>query len=248
MATNSLEKDWENVWRGESIQEITKDDPAYKLVGGILLKYPNGCRILDAGSGLGRWVFYWQGTGCKAYGIELVAKAVERSKEYAQKNNLGCQFIIGDVRNMPFSDNFFDIVMSFGTIEHFLDSSKAVKEFYRVVKKGGTCLVTCPNIYSARSLITRPILNILKSPKFGYQGYEKSFRPRVLAKMMEEAGFKEIKFGILPDGALLGEFYKFIPIIGKYLFCLMRKISFFIEKRQSILGHTSYCWGIKLNN
>lgn len=242
---NSLEKDWENVWELEEIVEINKKDPAYQIVLDILSKCPKGSKILDAGSGLGRWVFFCQRKGYDSYGIEIVTKALERSKEYAKSENLDCRFLIGDVRRLPFPNNFFDVILSFGTIEHFLESQKAIKEFYRTLKEGGTCFVTTPNVYSARSLITRPILNILKNPKIGYQGYEKSFTPKKLAEMMREAGLKEIKFGILPDGTFLGEFYKFIPFIGKYLLYLARKISFWVESHQSKLGHTSFCIGNK---
>ena len=242
---NSLEKDWGNVWELEEIKEITEKAPFDKVVSDILSKYQKGSRVLDAGSGLGKWVFNWQRKGYQAYGIDIVFEAVKRSREYAKKNNLDCQFLVGDVRKMPFSDNFFDFIFSYGTIEHFPESPQAIKEFCRVLKEGGTCLVTTPNVYSVRTFLTRPILKILKNPQLGYQGYEKSFTPKKLFKMMEKVGFKELKCGILPDGILLGDFYKFIPLLGKYLSLLPKKISFWVENHQSILGHTSYCIGVK---
>lgn len=245
MNNKQIEKDWENVWRLEKMKKVTEKDSAYKMVRDVLFKYPKGSRILDAGSGLGQWVFYWQRKGYLAYGIDIVSEAVKRCQEYAKLNNLDCQFLIEDIRDMPFSDNFFDAIFSFGTIEHFKESSQALKEFYRTLKKRGTCFITTPNVHSVRTFITRPILKILKNPNLGYQGFEKSFTPKQLSKMMGEAGFKELQFGILPDGVLLGDFYKFIPIIGKYLSFLPRKISFWIESHQSKLGHTSYCIGVK---
>jgi len=245
MNNEQIEKNWGNVWELEKIEEATQSDPAHKLFSNILSKYPKGAKVLDAGSGLGKWVFSFQKKGYQAYGVDIVAEVVKRCQKHARENNLACQFSIGDVRNLAFSDNFFDVIISYGTIEHFVETEDAVKEFYRVLGKDGTCLITTPNVYCARTFITRPILNILKNPKLGYQGYEKSFTPKQLSQIMKKVGFKNLDYGIIPDGVFLGDFYRFIPVIGKYFLPIARKISFWIEKRQSKLGHTAYCLGIK---
>jgi len=245
MARTSLIKDWANVWELERIDEVSSKDPAFKKVSEIMSGIKKKARILDAGSGLGRWVFYFQKKGYKGFGVDVVPEAIKRAREYAEKNKLNCDFRTADIRALPFSKDFFSAIFSFGTIEHFSDSSKAVKEFYRTLEKGGKCFVTVPNVYSARTFLTRPILKILKNPKLGYQGYERSFTPKKLARIMEEAGFKETECGILPDGSFLGEFYRFIPVVGRSVFSLTKKISFEIENRQSFLGHTTYCIGTK---
>jgi len=242
---NNLKDDWGKVWERADMFEINENEPALIKVSAILSKYKKGSRVLDAGSGLGQWIFYCQKKCFDSYGIEIVPKAVERCKEYSKRVKLEAKFLAGDVRNMPFAGNFFDVILSFGTIEHFPETYQAIREYYRTIKPGGTCFITTPNIYSARTFITRPILKVLKSPKLGYQGYEKSFSPKELAEMMSKAGFKEIKYGILPDGAFLGEFYKFIPLVGIYIFSITKKISFWIESHQSRLGHTAYCTGVK---
>ena len=241
----SVEKDWKNVWRVEEMKEVEEDKPASKLVAGFLSKYPKGSKVLDAGSGLGSWVFNWQKKGYEAYGVEIVSEAVGRSREYAGLKKLDCKFLVGDIRKMSFPDNFFDAVFSFGTVEHFDETFPAIQELYRVTKNDGTCFITTPNVYSVRTFLTRPILNVLKNPRLGYQGFEKSFTPLQLAGMMKTAGFKELKHGIAPDGILLGDFYQFIPLVGKYIGFLPKKISLWVESHQSKLGHTAYCAGVK---
>lgn len=219
----SLEKDWENVWELEEIEEITEKAPFDKVVSDILSKYQKGSRVLDAGSGLGKWVFNWQRKGYQAYGIDIVSDAVKRSQEYAKKNNLDCQFLVGDVRKMPFSDNFFEVIFNFGTIEHFQEVLTAVEEFYRTLKKGGTCFTITPNPYSFHGLIGLPILNLLKKPEIGYKGRETTYTPKELFQIMTKAGFHNVKCGILPTGELLGSFYPLIPVIGKYIYYLSKK-------------------------
>lgn len=246
-AKNSLEKDWGNVWKIEkSVREINKSAGHYKKLQNILSKYSPGSKVLDAGSGLGKWVFDWQRQGYQAYGIDIVSDAIKRCQEYAKQNNLGCQFLKGDVRNMPFSDNFFEVIVSFGTIEHFQEVLVAVKEFYRTLKKGGTCFITTPNTYSFHGLIGLPILNLLKRPEIGYRGWETTYTPKELSKIMAGAGFDNIECGILPTGELLGSFYPLIPVVNEHIYSLSKKISYFIEKRQSIVGLESYACGVKL--
>ena len=97
MENRKLEKIWENVWRLEKIEEITENDPAYKIIRDILLRYPKGSQVLNAGSGLGRWVFYFQKSGYRAYGIDVAYDAVRRCQEYAKLNNLNCRFLVGDI-------------------------------------------------------------------------------------------------------------------------------------------------------
>ena len=42
-----------------------------------------------------------------------------------------------DITNLPFNDDSFDIVFCNHVLEHIQDDTKAMKELYRVMKKGG---------------------------------------------------------------------------------------------------------------
>lgn len=53
----------------------------------------------------------------------------------------------GDVRNLKFSDNTFDLVMCNHVLEHVIDDSTAIKELYRVTKPEGTALLIVPLDY-----------------------------------------------------------------------------------------------------
>lgn len=44
-----------------------------------------------------------------------------------------------DAESLPFSDEYFDVVLTNATIHHFSDPQKGVCEIYRVLKKGGKC-------------------------------------------------------------------------------------------------------------
>lgn len=54
--------------------------------------------------------------------------------------------IIGSVENIPLESGSIDSIISTQVLEHVKNPQKAVSEFYRVLKSGGHCLVTVPQI------------------------------------------------------------------------------------------------------
>ena len=64
--------------------------------------------------------------------------------------NLDSVLQVGDAENLPFEDDFFDAVYSWGVIHHSPNTSKAVDEIFRVLKNGGLGKIM---IYHKQSLI-----------------------------------------------------------------------------------------------
>ena len=57
----------------------------------------------------------------------------------------GCSFVCGDACNLPFPDASFDLVTLLDVLEHIPDDDRAAREAMRVLKPGGTLLVSTPN-------------------------------------------------------------------------------------------------------
>uniref|UniRef100_A0A914YCV9 Methyltransferase type 11 domain-containing protein n=1 Tax=Panagrolaimus superbus TaxID=310955 RepID=A0A914YCV9_9BILA len=53
--------------------------------------------------------------------------------------------IVASGDNLPFTNNSLDYVINSHVIEHFYDPIKAIKEWLRVVKKGGYVLMIIPH-------------------------------------------------------------------------------------------------------
>jgi SAM-dependent methyltransferase len=63
-----------------------------------------------------------------------------------------------DITSIPVNDNFFDLIICYHILEHIEDDRKAISELYRVLKKGGICLIQTPfkdgEIYEDYSIVS----------------------------------------------------------------------------------------------
>ena len=96
---------------------------------------------LEVGCGSGGVSLYFHNT--RGYYVELVDLSDEalsfaqRNFETHGKKPLHAIFRKADATCLPYPDDTFDLVMSFGLLEHFTDIAKPVSEQLRVLKPGG---------------------------------------------------------------------------------------------------------------
>lgn len=101
----------------------------------------NKVRVLDAGCGEGfiTNLLVSNIANIEAVGLEYTQEALE----IAQKSNSSIQWMRGDIYQLPFEDNAFDIVICTEVLEHLSDPCMAISELKRVCKK--YVLLTVPN-------------------------------------------------------------------------------------------------------
>ena len=63
------------------------------------------------------------------------------------KENKDKEVIFGDVNNLEFSDNLFDSIICLEVFEYLTNPQQAISEIYRVLKPGGTLMLSCPFMY-----------------------------------------------------------------------------------------------------
>ncbi len=107
------------------------DVKIFELLGDIGVKNKD---VLDLGCGDGRYACKFLEKGASsAKGIDISQPMINR----AQERNCGAGFVLGDIANMPYEDNSFDLVFSNFVIQHCKDLQKPFNEIFRVLRKGG---------------------------------------------------------------------------------------------------------------
>jgi SAM-dependent methyltransferase len=114
-------------------------------------KITNKSRILDAGCGTGQTAAYlYQHYLARVDGVEINPIMIEKAKRRFQSLNLPINLIQGSVEKLPFKDNTFDFILSESVLA-FVDKPAAIREFFRVLKKGGRLIANEMTINSKLS-------------------------------------------------------------------------------------------------
>jgi ubiquinone/menaquinone biosynthesis C-methylase UbiE len=100
--------------------------------------------VLEVASGSGGpAVFMVTETGCTLTGIDINENGVANAQRLADENGLSdkMKFIVADASStLPFADETFDVIVSIDSINHLKARDRVLKEFNRVLKKGGQLL------------------------------------------------------------------------------------------------------------
>ncbi len=96
-----------------------------------------GDKILDIGVGLGR-LLSDVSVECTKYGVDISLPYLLEAK------SKGINVCLSKIEELPYQDDFFDIVISTDVLEHVFDLYACIKQIYRVVKPGGVIIVRVP--------------------------------------------------------------------------------------------------------
>jgi len=165
------QKDWDTLLAFSDILRIGKPNP----------------RILDSGSGAKAVILQWLYKALPMAELHACDR-VEHSKKFFKTINT--TFRCCDISATSYEDGYFDIVTSISVIEHGVDIEKFIHESYRILKSGGSLLISTD--YWFESIDTKN-----KYPYGKENGPMKIFDVNSIAELVflaREAGFETTNF------------------------------------------------------
>jgi len=111
-----------------------------------LLKPKHGEVILDAGCGTGIFTLDILSIGSPVIGLDISLPMLIHARE--KLKGYPFQIVSADILNLPFREDYFDKVVSVTAVEFIKDAKGAVKELFRVTKRGGHIVLATLNSLS----------------------------------------------------------------------------------------------------
>lgn len=153
----------------------------------IVARFEQFCNkdVLEIGCGMGTDGSQFAKNGARYVGIDLTPAAVRLARErFSLFDHIG-KFEVISAEKLPFPNQSFDHVYSFGVIHHTPNTEMIIKEMYRVLRPGGTFCVMVYNKssinYYIEIMFVRKIFRLLLYP---------GWSPRLISKL---TGFEEWK-------------------------------------------------------
>ncbi len=138
-----------SVGRNETIQaspviSYEQELRAQTVLG--LLAVKSGEHVLDIGCGNARDIARIAERGGEIVGVDISAGMVAAAKEELERMGMSSiRLQVGDATCLDFPDASFDKVLCSEVIEHIPDAPQALQEIRRVLRPGGSLVLSTPN-------------------------------------------------------------------------------------------------------
>ena len=178
---------WSQRWEAESLDHLLAVAQTSELTRFLERFVRPGCRLLEGGCGLGQYVRYFGERGVAATGVDYSEAAIAAHRAAYP----GSDVRTADLAELPFADGSFDVYLSLGVIEHYVDGGGAIlAEAHRVLAPGGVLLLSTPYANRSRRLLRRRIeREERKRAGAGAPFYQYAFDEASLDVLLARAGF-----------------------------------------------------------
>ena len=138
----------------------------YGRIAGRLPRYPipemrlppvrgDSRDLLDLGCNWGRWSIAAARRGYRPVGMDPGLESIRPARRIARQLGVEARFLVGDARYIPFRNGRFDVVYSYGVLQHFSphDAKLTIAEAARVLAPSGTVLIQMAARYGLLSML-----------------------------------------------------------------------------------------------
>lgn len=182
----------------------------------VLCKVRKGMKILEIGCGDGEFTKRLVDTNSLIVATDITPKLLAKGQQSIKAK--GVQFLKEDAQDLNFPDNTFDIVCGVSVLHH-VDTHKALREAYRVLKKGGQIFFTEPNLLNPNIWLGLHLPWLKK--KMDFSPDETALIRWQVEVILEQSGFRKV----------LVRNYDFLhPLTPDFLINLVDKIGKVFER------------------
>jgi 2-polyprenyl-3-methyl-5-hydroxy-6-metoxy-1,4-benzoquinol methylase len=180
-------------------------------------------RILELGCGSGQLLEpFCMNNEC--YGVDISSEQLKIAKEK------GYEIFIQDleIANFPFTEDFFDIVVSSEVIEHLVNTEHFMNEINRGLRKKGLLLMSFPNVSQPISWLMTIFLDLppLYCARI-YSPHVRDFTVKLMEKLLKIKGFTVTQIEgtyVYPYRNMLSRFLaRKIPRLGEKIIIVAKK-------------------------
>jgi len=205
----------QNYWdyRSESytngvIEHSEEERNAWKAMLSKSIDGKKGLKVLDVGTGPGFLALLFAEMGNEVTAVDLSNNMLEKARKNASKMSLNINFLQGDAENLRLPDGYFDVVVNKYLLWTLPEPGKALIEWKRVLKDGGTIIAIDGdwNQHSLSGRIRSKAADTLRGVKEG--NYIKIFRkqygpikknlplftlkPEHVSEILKDSGFETV--------------------------------------------------------
>ena len=155
LEVNLDDPDW-NKWQNDIYQNFYNEnqrrsigsivnDAGYEVMAHVDI---SGKSILEVGPGDIRHIAYWKGLPSKYVIADIQSEMLDRASAKLKSRGVVAERALvsrGEKGVLPFSDNEFDIIVSFYSLEHLYPFESYLAGMLRVLKQGGLLVGAIPN-------------------------------------------------------------------------------------------------------
>ena len=164
LARPKIHRQWSRHYRtadNESFYELAFDDVLR------VLNPPPGATFLDAGCGSCAHSVRLARRGFNVVAVDFSESALAMAQDYVSSKQLQERITLGreSLLELSFPDDTFDYVLCWGVLMHIPEVERAVSELARIIKPGGTLVVSEGNKASLEAVGLRSLRRLLRKEK-----------------------------------------------------------------------------------
>ena len=168
---------WDNMWQSKETaktidpRELGIKNYAVRMFHAYFKKIFSSLdtkqsKLLEIGCANSVWLPYFNKEfGFEVSGLDYSKTGCDKAKQNLDSSNVKGKIVCADLFSPPLEMlGSYDVVVSFGVVEHFEDTSKCLQSLSRFLKKDGLLITNIPNMAGSvgfvQKHINRPVFDI----------------------------------------------------------------------------------------